>query len=138
MTAVKLSSKQLIECTRCASRCESPKCDDSAIEVVIVDPPNYRTVDPAIGRYRCRYGEFRDFPQTLPAGPPPPLAGFSWWNYEETNVTRRDIDGNSYIDVVHQGRRWTYRRVPAYTQFTFEPGRVYRTPAGFDVALLPD
>ncbi|MGD9621142.1 hypothetical protein [Mycobacteroides abscessus] len=53
-------------------------------------------------------------------------------------MTRRDIDGNPYIDVVHQGRRWTYRRVPAYTQFTFEPGRVYRTPAGFDVALQPD
>lgn len=92
MTVVKISSKQLIECMRCASRCESPKCDDPAIKVVIVDPPNYRTVDPVVGRYRCRHGEFRDFPQTLSAGPPPPVAGFSWWNYEEPGVRRRIVE----------------------------------------------
>ncbi len=130
-----VTSKQW-NCMRCPSYpCASPKCDDATTEVVILDPPNGREV---VGRYRCRYGEFGDLPQPLPAGPPPPVAGLSWWHYEARHITLRRVDGNVYVDIEHEGRKWTYRCLPAHTRQTFADGKLGRTPAGFDVAILPD
>lgn len=127
------------KCTRCPSYpCDSPKCDDSTIEIVILDPPNHRQVDPVVGRYQCRYGEFRDLPQPLPAGSPPPMAALSWRHYEARHITLRRLDGKNYVDIEHEGRIWTYRCVPAHTRQTFADGKPGRTPAGFDVAVLPD
>lgn len=136
------------ECTRCASLCARPRCGDDGIEVVIVVAPNYKLGEPAgsvIGRYRCRYGEFRDFPRTLdfpiemPGGPLPPVAAFSWYHYDDRRRVRcRDVGGRAYIDVLHEGRAWTYRKAAAYTQLADVSGRIRRTPAGFDVGVLPD
>lgn len=116
--------------------------------MVILVPPNYRLGDPersVIGRYRCRYGEFVDFPRTLdfpmeiPTGPLPPVTGFSWYHYDDRRRVRcRDVAGEAYVDVLHEGRTWTYRIAPAYTQRAAASGRIRRTPAGFDVGVLPD
>lgn len=124
---------------RCSSSpCESPRCDDPTIEVVILDPPNSREVDPVVGRYRCRYGEFRDLPQPLPLAPLPPVAGLSWWHYEARHITRRRVGGNEYVDIEHQGQLWTYRCLPAHTRQSFSDGQLGRAPAAFDVAIRPD
>ncbi len=120
MAVVKISSKQLIECMRCASRCESPKCDDPAIKVVNRGPAEL--LDGGSGRR----------PLQMPPRRVPRLSA---------DAVRRSAPACCGILVVElRGTRChtSYRRVPAYTQFTFEPGRVYRTPAGSDVALLPD
>lgn len=133
-----MTSKQW-KCMRCpAYPCESPKCDDSTIEVVILDPQNRREIDPIVGRYGCRYGEFHDLPQPLPAGPPPAVAALSWWHYESGHITCRRVDGSEYVDIEHEGRIWTYRCLPAHTRQSFTDGNLARTPAAFDVAILTD
>lgn len=101
-------------------------------------PPNGREAGPVVGRYRCRYGEFGDLPLPLPAGAPPPVAGLSWWHYEARHISLRQVDGNQYAEIEHEGQKWIYRCLPAHTRQTFAGGKLGRTPAGFDVAILPD
>lgn len=97
-------------------------------------------VDRTAGRYRCEYGEFSCFPETLGDGPPPRIAAFNHWAMRgDPRFAHRCADDVDVVDVTHQGSVWTYKldvasiAVPA----TNVPG-VYEIQQMFSVGVLAD
>lgn len=94
-------------------------------------------VDQETCRYRCRFGEFGEFPPELPAGPLPAVVAFSHW-IDDPRVKRRSIGETGYADVKHGDRVWTYRLARAYvSEFGLSGGR-FQLLEPFDVGVLPD
>lgn len=87
--------------------------------------------------YRCRFGEFGEFPSALPRGPLPAVVAFSHW-INDPRVKRRRVDETEYADIEHDGRIWTYRLARAYVSEFGSSGGRFQLLEPFDVGFLPD
>ena len=94
-------------------------------------------IDADARTYRCQHGEFSEIPTPLPSGPPPAVIAVSHWTGVDPRIERREVGGEKYADLTHDGTVWTYKLSLAYTLDT-EGAGYWQIAQGFDVGVLAD
>lgn len=92
-------------------------------------------------RFRCKRGEFENFPEHLdPTQPPPTIAAFGGLLVALSgDFTERKVGDRRFVDVKHGGTIWTYELEHAYRAEVSESGcGIYQWPEFFDVGWWVD